>query len=64
MQKGQIFRRHGAWHLRYRAAGKRVCERLAAFNDQFLTVTSVRGLADEILQTINEGRESTGPKTL
>jgi integrase len=64
MQKGYIFRLHGGWHLRYRAGGKQVCERLAPFNDQFRTVKSVRGLADEILQPINEGREATGPQTL
>jgi integrase len=65
MQKGQIFQRHGAWHLRYRTAeGKQRSQRLAPFNDQFRTVKSVRGLADEILQPLNEGRQPAGPQTL
>jgi hypothetical protein len=50
MQKGQIIRRHRAWRLRYRADGKQVSERLAPFTNQFWTIKSVRGLADEILQ--------------
>jgi hypothetical protein len=50
MEKGRIFRRHRAWRLRYRADGKQVSERLAPFTDQFRTVKSVRGLADEMLQ--------------
>jgi integrase len=64
MQKGQIFQRHGAWHLRYRDNGKQVSQRLAPFNDQFRTVKSVRVLAEEILQPLNEGRQPAGPQTL
>ena len=64
MQKGQIFQRHGAWHLRYRLAGKQKSERLAPFCDQYRTVKSVRGLADKILQPINEGQQPAGPQTL
>jgi integrase len=64
MQKGSIFQRHGAWHLRYRAAGKQKSERLAPFCDQYRTVKSVRDLADKILQPINEGQQPAGPQTL
>jgi integrase len=64
MQKGQIFQRHGAWHLRYRVAGKQKSVRLAPFCDQYRTVKSVRGLADQILQPINEGQQPAGPQTL
>ena len=64
MQKGQIFQRHGAWHLRYRVDGKQVCRRLADYNDRFRTERSVRPLADEILEPLNAGRQVNGPLTL
>ncbi len=65
MQKGQIFQRHGAWHVRYRTAdGKQKSQRLCAYSDQFRTLRSVRSLADEILQPLNEGRSPGGPQTL
>jgi integrase len=64
MQKGQIFRRHGAWHLRYRNNGKQKSQRLASFCDQYRTIKSVRHLADEILQPLNEGRQPGGPQML
>jgi integrase len=64
MQRGQIFKRHGAWHLRYRVDGKQVSRKLAEFCDEYRTVTSVRQLADDILQPINQGRQSTGRQTL
>jgi len=64
MQKGQIFQRHRAWHLRYRSEGKQKSQRLAPFCDQYRTVKSVRHLADEILQPLNEGRQPAGPQTL
>lgn len=64
MQKGQLIKRHGAWHLRYWRAGKRICQRLAPFNDTFRTEKSVRGLVNEILQPLNEGRQTAGPQTL
>ncbi len=63
MQRGQIFKRHGAWHLRYRANGKQVCQKLADLNDQYRTPKSVRLLADDILRPINKG-QSSGPQTL
>lgn len=56
MQRGQIFKRHGAWHLRYRLNGKQACQRLAEYNDEYRTVTSVRQLADDILLPINRDR--------
>ena len=64
MQRGQIFQRHGSWHLRYRANGKQVSQRLAPFNDQFRTIKSVRPLADQILEPLNDGRQVNGPMTL
>jgi len=64
LQKGYIFRMHGAWHLRYRANGKQFCQRLAPYNDTFRTVKSVRGLADEILLPLNLGRQPGGPQAL
>src|ERR1700733_11699411 len=64
MQKGQLIKRHGAWHLRYWRDGKRVCQRLAPFNDTFRTERSVRPLVDEILQPLNEGQQPGGPQTL
>jgi integrase len=64
MQRGQIFQRHGAWHLRYRSNGKQVCQKLADFCDQYRTLRSVRPLADSILAPINQGQESSGPQTL
>ncbi|HUE57089.1 MAG TPA: site-specific integrase [Candidatus Udaeobacter sp.] len=64
MQKGRIEKRHGAWHLRYRAEGKQVTRRLAPFNDKYRTERSVRPLADEILEPLNAGRQVNGPMTL
>lgn len=64
MQRGYIFKLHGAWHLRYRVNGKQVCQRLAPFTDQFRTVKSVRPLAEEILQPLNDGQQPGGPQTL
>src|SRR5260370_37834207 len=37
VQKGQIFQRHGAWHLRYIDNAKQVCRRLAPFDDRYRT---------------------------
>ena len=39
MQKGQIFRRHGAWHLRYRSNGKQISFKLTDYSDQYRTLT-------------------------
>jgi integrase len=64
MQRGQIYQAHGAWHLRYRVNGKQVSRKLADHNDQFRTEKSVRGLADQILSPVNEGRESGGLQTV
>jgi integrase len=64
MQRGYIFKLHGAWHLRYRVNGKQVCQRLAPFGDKFRTEKSVRSLAEEILQPLNDGRQPSGPQTL
>jgi len=73
-QRGQIFQRFNeqnqpvSWHLRYRVREngkwKQVSRKLADYNDQYRTVRSVRGLADEILLPLNEGRQINGPMTL
>lgn len=59
VQKGQIFQRHGAWHLRYRLNGKQVCQKLTDYNDEYRTLRSVRPLADDILQSVNQGTLTT-----
>ena len=64
MQKGYIYQASGAWHVRYRVDGKQVSRKLADYNDQYRTLRSVRPLADEILDPVNEGREVNGPVTL
>lgn len=66
MQRGHIFKSHGAWFVRYRPAPKEKqrCERLAPFCDEYRTVKSVRPLAEKILHPINEGRQPSGPQTL
>jgi integrase len=55
MQKGQIFKRHGAWHLRYRLSGKQVSVKLADYSDDFRTLTHVRPLAEKYLRPVNQG---------
>jgi integrase len=55
MQKGQIFKRHGAWHLRYRLAGKQVSVKLADYSDEYRTLTHVRPLAEQHLRPVNQG---------
>jgi integrase len=59
VQKGQIFQRHGAWHLRYRVNGKQVCQKLTDYNDEYRTLRSVRPLADDLLQSVNQGTATT-----
>jgi len=63
MQKGHIFRRHGAWHLRYRANGKQISVKLTDYSDQYRTLTSVRPLAERHLQPVNQGLASD-PQTV
>jgi integrase len=63
-QKGYIFQQHGAWHLRYRVAGKQVCQKLAEYSDRYRSKRDVRPLADEILEPLNAGRQVNGPMTL
>ena len=63
MQKGQIFRRHGAWHLRYRTNGKQVSVKLTDYSDEYRTLTSVRPLAERHLQPVNQGFASD-PQTV
>jgi integrase len=64
MQKGQIYQAHGSWHLRYRVNGKQVSRKLAEYNDQYRTKRSVRPLADEVLDPLNQGQQVNGPQTL
>jgi integrase len=63
MQRGHIFKRHGAWHLRYRVNGKQVCVKLADYNDEYRTKASLRLLAEPYLQPANRGQASN-PQTL
>ena len=64
MQKGYIYQANGAWHVRFRLNGKQVSRKLADYNDQYRTKRSVRPLADEIIDPLNQGRELNGPMTL
>jgi hypothetical protein len=64
MQKGYIYQNNGAWHVRYRADGKQVSRKLADYNDQYRTKRSVRPLADEVLDPLNQGLQVNGPMTL
>jgi hypothetical protein len=63
MQKGYIYEANGAWHVRFRLNGKQVSRKLADYNDQYRTKRSVRPLADEIIDPLNQGREVNGPMT-
>ena len=60
MQRGYIFQRHGAWHLRYwigsKKAGnlKQECRKLVEVCDEYRTKRSVVPLADKILRPLNE----------
>lgn len=64
MQKGYIYQTNGAWHVRYRVDGKHVSRKLADYNDQYRTKRSVRPLADEVLDPLNQGLQVNGPMTL
>jgi integrase len=63
MQKGQIFQRHGSWHLRYRANGRQVCVKLTDYSNEYRTLKSVRPLAERHLQPVNQGHASD-PQTV
>jgi integrase len=64
MQKGYVYQANGSWHVRYRVNGKQVSRKLADYNDQYRTLRSVRPLAEEILESVNQGRHADGPLTL
>jgi hypothetical protein len=64
MQKGYIYQANGAWHVRYRVDGEQISRKLADYNDQYRTKRSVRPLAGEIIDPLNQGREVDGPMTL
>ena len=61
MQRGTIYRHHGAWFVRYydlryensKRVHKRVTKKLADINEEYKTKASVRLLADKILDPIN-----------
>jgi hypothetical protein len=61
MQKGYTYQTNGAWHVRYRVDGKQVSRKLADYNDQYRTKRSVRPLADEVLDPLNQGLQVNGP---
>lgn len=64
MQRGQIYRRHGSWHLRYRVDGKRISQRLVPYNDEFRTLKSVQTFADKILNSLGTNQTSSGLQTI
>jgi hypothetical protein len=64
MQKGYIYQANGTWHVRYRVDGEQISRKLADYNDQYRTKRSVRPLAGEIIDPLNQGREVDGPMTL
>ena len=61
MQRGTIYRHHGAWFVRYydirydnsKRVNKRVTKKLADVNEEYKTKASVRLLADKVLEPIN-----------
>jgi len=63
MQRGQIFKRDGAWHLRYyrdelidgKLVRRRVSQRLARIDDAHRSKGDVWPLAEEILSPLNRG---------
>lgn len=63
-QKGFVFKKSGAWFLRFRddviVAGQTVrkqkCKRLAAVCDQYRTEKDLQGLRDDVLAPINSGK--------
>lgn len=64
MQRGYIYRHHGAWFVRYyemqavdgQHVRKQVCTKLAPANDDYPTRRSVLLLAEKILQPLNAGQ--------
>lgn len=64
MQRGHIYRAHGAWHLRYRVNGKQVSVKLTDHTDEYRTLRNVRPLAEPYLQTANSGQQSDSHLTL
>lgn len=65
MQKGNIVKRHGAWHLRYRdSSGKQVSRKLADYSDRYRSKRDVQALANEVLEPLNAGLVVNGPMTL
>jgi len=63
MQRGSVFKRHGAWHVVYRITEvvsgqpvrKQVTKRLAAVGDECRTVSDARLLAQDHLRPMNLG---------
>ena len=64
MQRGQIFKKGGSWFLRFyrdeikdgKIVRKRICQKLAPYDDEHRTLRSVRLHAAEILSPLNSGR--------
>jgi integrase len=63
MQRGQVFRRHGSWHVRYyrdelldgKPVRRRITERLARYSDDYRSKKDVLPLADGVLLPVNTG---------
>jgi len=64
MQRGHIYRAHGAWHLRYRVNREQVSVKLTDYSDEYRTLKSVRPLAEDYLRPVNQGQQTSGPMTL
>jgi hypothetical protein len=63
-QNGFIFKKSGAWFLKYRDSvivngqlqRRQQCKRLADVSDQYRTEKDLRGLRDDVLTPINSGK--------
>jgi integrase len=72
MQNGQLIGRGKSWLLRYwcdeikegKRTRKRVCKKIAPFDDQHRTERSVRPLINEVLSSQNTGRLAEGSNTI
>lgn len=71
MQKGYLFKLHGAWHLQFyrdeivdgQTVRRRVCKRLAPANDQYRSKKDLQDLVDRQLVPVNRGALPEGGLT-
>lgn len=66
VQRGYIFERHGAWHLRFTVYedSRRVVKshRLCAVDAEHPSKESVRPLADGLMEKVVEGNKAVGER--